>query len=115
MLKDDGPPKEPLRVKAERKWRNNAVRKRIAEEKRKPQAKDPDETPEVARVISNDGRRDGSVMRMERKFLKDIRAMMEGRAAKNLAAYAASIEYRRRKLLAEKLRRLQLAQQGQRQ
>jgi hypothetical protein len=91
------------------------VRKRIAEEKRTPPAKDDNKTPEVAGVISNDGRRDRSVTRMERKFLKDIRAMMEGHAAKNLAAYAASIQHRRRKLLAEKLRRLQLAQQGQRQ
>jgi hypothetical protein len=34
MLKDHDPPKEPLRVKAGRKWKNNDLRKRLIEERK---------------------------------------------------------------------------------
>jgi hypothetical protein len=112
MLKDDGPPNEPLRTKAERKWRNNEIRKRIVEERQKPKAKESDEEPEPADVIINEGRVDGPVKRFERQFLKDIRAMMETHTKRNLEIYAAMIERRRYKLLKEKLKRLQAAQQS---
>ena len=35
MLKNDNPPKEPARRKAERKWRNNAVERALKEERAK--------------------------------------------------------------------------------
>ena len=110
MLKDDGPPNEPLRAKAERRWRNNALRKRLKEEKQRPKLVDLDKEPEPADLIISDGRVDGPIKRFETQFLKDIRAMMEGHAERNMKLYAASIERRRYLLLREKLRRLKLAQ-----
>ena len=111
MLKEHEPPKEPLRVKAERKWRNNEVVKRLKEEKQKPKLVDPDKEPEPAELIINDGRLDGPIKRLENRFKKEIRDMMEGHTRRNLQLYAASIERRRYVLLKEKLRRLRLAQQ----
>ena len=111
MLKEHDPPKEPARVKAERRWTNSDVRKRLKAERAKPKQVDPNKPPEIAETITNVGRRDGPRNRFESKFLRDIRAMMEGHVINNLTIYAALIERRRRKLLAEKLRRLKLAQQ----
>jgi hypothetical protein len=110
MLKDDGPPNEPLRTKAECKWRNNDLRRRIIEERQKPKAKEPSDEPEIAETIINDGRRDGPVKRFERQFLKDIRAMMDGHAKRNLQLYAEMLQRRKLLLLKEKLRRLRAAE-----
>jgi hypothetical protein len=101
--------KEPARVKARRKWGNADVRKRVKQRQEKPKMVDPDAKPEVAGIISNEGRRDGRVNRFENKFKRDIRTMMEGQAQLNLQIYAIRLEQRHRKLLAEKLRRLKLA------
>ena len=113
MLKEHEPPKEPLRIKAERRWRNNHVRKRLIEEKQRPKLLDPNKEPEPADIITNDGRVDGPVKRLENKFKKEIREMLEGHAKRNLQLYAEMIERRRYKLLKEKLRRLKMAQQEQ--
>jgi hypothetical protein len=113
MLKEYDPPKEPLRIKAERKWKNNALRKRLIEERKRPKFVDPNKEPEVAGTIINDGRVDGPVKRFETQFLKDIRAMLEGHTQRNLQLYAEMIERRRYLLLKEKLKRLRAAQQSQ--
>jgi hypothetical protein len=110
MLKDDGPPNEPLRSKAERKWRNNHVRKRIIEERQKPKAKEPSGEPEIAETIINEGRVDGPIKRFESRFKKEIRAMMEGHAKRNLQLYAEMLQRRKVLLLKEKLRRLRAAE-----
>ena len=110
MLKEHDPPKEPLRTKVERRWRNNALRKRLIEEKKKPRVVDPDALPEIAETIINDGRVDGPVKRFESQFLRDIRDMLEGHTKRNMQLYAASIERRRYLLLKEKLKRLKMAQ-----
>ena len=110
MLEDDGPPNEPSRTKAERKWRNNDLRRRIIEERQKPKAEQPSSEPEIAETIINDGRVDGPVKRFERQFLKDIRAMLEGHAKRNLQLYAKMLQRRRLLLLKEKLKRLRAAE-----
>jgi hypothetical protein len=112
MLKDHEPPKESARVKAERKWTNADVRKKIIEEKNRPKPRDVDAPPEIAETIINDGKLKGPVKNLERKFLRDIRAMIEGNATNNLKHYLAFLERRRIKLLKEKLRRLQAAEQA---
>ena len=65
--------------------------------------------PELAEVFDTD---DPKVQRFERKFIKDLRAMLEGHKQKNMAQYVAAMKesIRRRKniLLKEKLRRLEL-------
>ena len=111
MLKEHEPQKEPLRIKAERKWRNNHVRKRLIEEKQRPKLFDPNKEPEPADIITNDGRVDGPVKRFESQFLRDIRDMLEGHTKRNLQLYAEMIERRRYILLKEKLKRLKAAQQ----
>jgi hypothetical protein len=112
MLKDDGPPNEPLRAKAERKWRNNEIRKRIVEERQKPKAKEPSKEPEIAEAIINEGRVDGPIKRFESRFKKEIRTMMEGHARRNLEFYYAALQHRRVLLLKEKLKRLRAAEQA---
>jgi hypothetical protein len=114
MLKEFDPPKERARNKAERKWCNNDVRKRVVEARRKPNLVDPNKEPEIAETVTNDGRRDGPIRRFENRFKKEIRTMMEGHAKQNLTFYLASrnalMERRRYLLLKEKLRRLMVAQ-----
>lgn len=113
MFREHEPPREPASKVPERKWKNANLRKPIIEAKqRKPKLVTDDEEPEVADVIVNDGRVDGSLKRFESNFIKELRTMLECHAAKNLAFYKAAIEYRRIRLLKEKLRRLQLAQQA---
>jgi hypothetical protein len=116
MPKDfEDTPREPARRKAERRWRNYDVEKRFKEEKVKPP---PDSDPvaktlEIAEVISRekpDGR--GSVIRAETKFAKYIRGLLEGHTKHNQERikfmYAVSIRAQRKRLLFEKLRRLEL-------
>jgi len=64
---------------------------------------------EPADVIEgkHDGR--GSLVRAQTKFAKDIRAMMEGHANRNTVIYILSLQAKKQRLLAEKLRRLRLA------
>src|ERR1700722_8470131 len=110
-MKEHDSPKEPLRKVAERKWNNNAVRKRIVEKKNRRKPRDVDAPPEIGEVVVNDDRLKGPVKNLERKFLRDIRVMMEGHATNNPNHYLAYLERRRYLLLKEKLRRLKLAQQ----
>jgi hypothetical protein len=115
MLKDvDDKPKEPARRKAERRWRNYDVEKRLKEERAKPQpvSKEPS-APEIAETISRekpDGR--GSVIRAQTKFAKYIRGMLDDykheNERRNQIIYALSIRAQRKRLLLEKLRRLEL-------
>jgi hypothetical protein len=112
MLKDvDDKPKEPARRKAERRWSNHDVEKRLKEERSKPAPKEPKGL-EIADTISRDkpdGR--GSVVRAQTKFAKEIREMLEGHTRRNqertLLLYAISIRAQRKRLLMEKLRRLE--------
>ena len=109
MLKDiDDKPIEPARRKAERKWGNHDVEKRLKEEKAKPVPKE-SIAPEIAETISRSKPdRRGSVIRAQTKFAKEIRAMMEGHSKRNLILNAISIRAQRKRLLLEKLRRLEL-------
>jgi hypothetical protein len=111
MLKEHDSPKEPLRVKAERRWKNNDLAKRVRSERQKPKRVDPNKEPEMAETILNEGRRDGPVKRFESRFIKEIRMTLNEHKLLNLKIYAAAIEHRKRILLKEKLRRLKLAQQ----
>jgi hypothetical protein len=51
---------------------------------------------------------DGATI-FERKFLKDLRAMLEGHQNQNIVRYAISNQMKLRKYLIEKLRRLKEA------
>jgi hypothetical protein len=68
MLKDSDQPREPLRSKAARMWKNNSVRKKLAEERKSQRKPDRNDDPEVTEVIINDSRRSGRVSRFENRF-----------------------------------------------
>jgi hypothetical protein len=110
MLKEHEPPQESASEKAARRWKNAEVRNRLRQAQQKPKLVDPNNEPEIAETITNDGRIDGPLNRFESKFKKEIRQMMEGYSQQNLAFYKAAIEHRRYILLKEKLSRLKLAQ-----
>ena len=116
MIKQtDDPRKEPARKRAERKWRNHAVEKsfKAAQKEASEEAAKQPKPIEPADVIHQEKLIAEGTTLFERKFLKDIRAMLEGHQTQNLARYAISIQIKRKKLLQEKLRRLQLAAQNQ--
>jgi hypothetical protein len=78
MRKDTDQPKEPLRNKAARMWKNNSVRKKIAEERQSRQKPERDADPEVTELIINEGRKSGRITRFENRFKREIRTQMEG-------------------------------------
>ena len=100
------------RKRAERRWRNYDVEKRFKEVKVKPAPKESKDL-EIAETISSekpDGR--GSVIRAQTKFAKYLRELLDDHKhrteQKNLIMYALSIRAQRKRLLFEKLRRLEL-------
>ena len=111
MLKEHEPPKEKASERAARRWKNAELRKRVKQTQQRPQLVDPDREPEIAEVLTTE-RPKGSIKSFESRFAKEIRAMMEGHVNKNIAIQIAFLEYRKRKLLKEKLRRLKLAQEA---
>jgi hypothetical protein len=114
MLKDDLPPREPARRKAERRWRNHDVEKRFKEEKAKPVPMTPNELG-VGDVIENKQRLSGSVIRAQTRFAKELRKMLEGHTHRNLLEYKLALRVRIKRLKFEKLKRLEarVAQQNQ--
>lgn len=108
MLKDDNPPKEPARNKAIRKWRNHSVEKSIKEERQKASAEPPEPKElEVGDVIENDKVMVGELVRAQTKFAKDIRDMLKHHTLRNTLLYKLSLRHQRKRLLYEKLKRLQ--------
>src|ERR1700722_17623890 len=99
--------------RASRKWKNKELSERYKRAKetgegaenfltfdgKKPhinaEVPKPPKNPEIASVITNDGKRDARVNRFESKFKKDIRAMMVGYSTTNLHHYLAYLERRR--------------------
>jgi hypothetical protein len=112
MVKEHDPPKEAARDKAARKWKNAELRKRLKQAQQKPRLVDSNKETEIAHVVINENGSNGQVERFERKFAREIRTMMEGHVNKNTAIYAAFLEYRKCRLLKEKLRRLKLVQEA---
>jgi hypothetical protein len=114
MLKNDSPPKEPARRKAERKWRNNAVEKSLKEEKAKATPIASKEL-EVGGVIENDKGIAEAATQFQTKFVHEIRQMLEGHTKRNILLYKLSLRYQKKRLLFEKLKRLEakVAQQNQ--
>jgi hypothetical protein len=107
MLKHDRP-REPAEKRAERKWKNNQLRQKIIASKvPAPVVVDPNEPPEVASVIKNDKKPRARVF--ERKFLKDIRAMMEEHKERNIVVQRYLIYQEKRKILLELIRRREVS------
>jgi hypothetical protein len=111
MIKEIEDIRKSARIKATRKWRNHqvtqnfkAAQKEVADEA----AKEPKPI-EPADVIEPERLTAGGATIFERKFLKDLRAMLEGHQNQNIVRYAISNKIKLRKCLMEKLRRLKAA------
>jgi hypothetical protein len=108
MKELDGP-KEPAEKVAERKWKNNELRQKIiASKASSPVVVDPNAPPEVATVIEND-KKPRAFYGFERKFLKEVRSILDERKQANLEIIRAGIRHERRILMLEKIRRLELS------
>jgi hypothetical protein len=126
MLKDQERPKETAHAKAKRRWRNHDISTRFKEAQKNPNganefpvfdgkkyfATERPKPPKIGETLTNGEKRSGSVHRLESKLTKHIKSLLKGHVDKNLAMYAASLQYQKRRLLLERLRRLE-AQQSQ--
>jgi hypothetical protein len=125
MVKDLFGTNERAKEKAERRWRNAELTARFLKMKETGEGSEDfafrdgkkyfatevpkpprDAPPKPADLIENEHPR---VSAFERKFKKDLMAMMEGHKRRNAEAYLAVIAHERRKLLKEKIRRLELS------
>jgi hypothetical protein len=115
--------------RASRRWRNKELSERFKRAKetgegaedflafdgKKPhinaEVPKPPKDPGIGEAITNEGRRKGPVRNLERKFLRDIGALMNEPRERILKQYLQSLERRRYLLLKEKLRRLQAQQE----
>jgi hypothetical protein len=106
MLKEHDRPKEPAEKRATRKWTNNQLRKEIKAGKvPAPVVVDPNAPPEIATVIKTERPKAKSITRLQNRFKKDIREMMEGHKARNIMIQIALIDQEKRKILLELIRR----------
>ena len=111
MLKDIDDIRKSARVRATRRWKNNQVTKNFKaaqKEAAEEAAKEPKPIEPADVIETNKLTAEGTTL-FERKFLKDLRAMLEGHQNQNIARYVISIQIKRRKCLMEKLRRLKAA------
>jgi hypothetical protein len=93
MLKHIDDIRKSARERAARRWKNHQIEKNFK-----------------ADVHEQDKLLKEGMTKFESKFIKYIREMMEGHSKVNLEMYLHSLEGKKRLLLREKLRRLQLAQ-----
>jgi hypothetical protein len=107
MLKEIDHEKESAEQIAKRKWRNNAITKRIKEEQQRPQPLATDQPPQPADTITNESRTHGPVQRFESKFKRELKEIMQGYTERNLLRYSIYLRTMKRRLLLEKLRRLE--------
>jgi hypothetical protein len=109
------PDKELAERIASRKWTNNGIRKKILEERNLPKRGDPTEEQrkaEIAKVITNEGRKGSRVTRFESKLKRDVRDIINEKVNANLAIYAEFLNRRKIILLRQKLRRLKLQEEA---
>jgi hypothetical protein len=116
MLKHpDDPRKEPAKSRAQRRWKNHAVEKAFKAAKQEADGEPPDFRADLspADVIEQEKLIKESTTKFESKFIKEIRSLFDEHKRRNLVLYALSIKAQRKRLLMEKLRRLE-AREAQR-
>jgi hypothetical protein len=101
--------REPARIKAARRWRNHDLEKRVKEDiKAKRLAPPPIKAePDVGDIIENDKMIRGEIVRAQTKFANEIRDMLKQHTLRNILLYKLSLRYQKRRLLFEKLKRLE--------
>jgi hypothetical protein len=123
MSKDLDKPIETSEQKAKRKWLNQKIRQdykagntlvpmmvnpKDVDYVNKKIHLDKNPPPEVATVIEND-KKPRAFYGFERKFLKEVRSIMDERKQANVDIILAGIRHERRILMLEKIRRLELS------
>ena len=106
MLKHIDDIRKSARERAQRRWKNYAVEKAFKEERSKPAPKEPKEL-DPADVLERDKLIKEATTKFELKFIKEIRTMLKEHSKRSVALYALSIRVRHKRLLVEKLRRLE--------
>jgi hypothetical protein len=109
-MEDIERPKETSEERAKRMWSNHDLTRRFLEEKHKP-APIVKTNPDMAEVLSSERPKADETTKFERKFIKDLRAMLEGHRQRNLIEYKRALRARIHRLKREKLKRL-MAQHG---
>jgi hypothetical protein len=98
-------PTESSEQRAARMWGNHDLTRRFLEEKRKaPPVPAP---PKVVEVLTTERVKAEETTKFERKFIKDLRAMLDEHKRRNLLAYKLSLRAQIHRLKAAKLRKLQ--------
>ena len=115
MLKHIDDIRKSAKERAQRRWQNYATEKafKAAREKANEDAAKEPKPIEPADVLEQDRLIKEATTKFESKFIKDIRAMLDEHKGRNVALYALSIRVRHKRLLMEKLRRLE-AREAQR-
>jgi hypothetical protein len=96
-------PKETPEQRATRMWGNADLTRRFLKEKHRPP---PQPATKVIEILSTERPKADVTTRFERKFLKDIRAMLEGHTQRNLMEYKLALRARIHRLKREKYKRL---------
>jgi hypothetical protein len=114
MLKHIDDIRKSARERAQRRWKNHAVEKafKAAQQEAARAPKEPKEL-EPADVLGQDRLIKEGGTKFESKFIKEIRMMLDEHKGRSVALYALSIRVRHKRLLMEKLRRLE-AREAQR-
>jgi hypothetical protein len=116
MLKHpDDPRREAAKTRAQRRWKNYAVEKAFKAAKQEADGEPHDFKADLspADVIEQDKLIRESTTKFESRFIKGIRSLFDEHKRRNLVLYALSIRAQRKRLLIEKLRRLE-AREAQR-
>jgi hypothetical protein len=108
MLKHLDDIRKSAKERANRRWQNYATEKafKAAQQEAANAPKEPKEL-EPADVLEQERLIKEATTKFESKFIKDIRAMLDEHKGRSVALYALSIRVRHKRLLMEKLRRLE--------
>ena len=109
MLKHIDDLKQSARERAQRRWKNYQVEKDFKKAKQEAADGAAKQTKPLspADVIEQDRIIKEATTRFESKFIKEIRTMLDGHAERNKLLYVLSIRAQYKRLLVEKLRRLE--------
>ena len=114
MLKHIDDIRKSAKERAQRRWQNYATEKAFKAARQEAANKPAEPKPiEPADVIEQERLIKEGATKFESKFIKEIRKMLDEHKGRNVALYALSIRVRHKRLLMEKLRRLE-AREAQR-
>jgi hypothetical protein len=105
MLKHFDGPKEPAYKRAQRRWKNHRIATEFKAKKAEAKAAPPELKESL--IIENEKPKNDILTKTHERFKKEIRKMLEDHKQKNIESYRAVIVRERRRLMLEKIRRLE--------